>query len=61
VKEAIRQQLLSRTSRRRWTSGSAGVKKDYCKKIGYQKGYARRRPGSLQDVVLDDGLEHTTR
>ncbi|MFL5939096.1 MAG: peptidylprolyl isomerase [Gaiellaceae bacterium] len=40
VKEAIRQQLLSQDKQKEMDKWLAGVKKDYCKTIGYQKGYA---------------------
>ena len=40
VKEAIRQQLLSQDKQKEMDKWLAGIKKDYCKSIGYQKGYA---------------------
>src|SRR5215218_8495238 len=40
VKEAIRQQLLSQNKQKEMDKWLAGIKKSYCKKIGYQKGYA---------------------
>jgi parvulin-like peptidyl-prolyl isomerase len=40
VKEAIRQQLLSQKKQQEMDKWLAGVKKTYCKKIGYQTGYA---------------------
>jgi foldase protein PrsA len=40
VKEAIRQQLLSQDKQKEMDKWLSGVKKDYCKTIGYQKGYA---------------------
>jgi parvulin-like peptidyl-prolyl isomerase len=40
VKEAIRQQLLSQDKQKEMDKWLAGIKKDYCKKIGYQQGYA---------------------
>jgi parvulin-like peptidyl-prolyl isomerase len=40
VKEAIRQQLLSQDQQKEMDKWLAGIKKNYCKKIGYQTGYA---------------------
>jgi parvulin-like peptidyl-prolyl isomerase len=40
VKEAIRQQLLSQKQQKEMDKWLAGIKKSYCKKIGYQQGYA---------------------
>src|SRR6188508_1778654 len=40
VKEAIRQQLLSQNKQKEMDKWLAGMKKDYCKKIGYASGYA---------------------
>jgi foldase protein PrsA len=40
VKEAIRQQLLSQDQQKEMDKWLAGVKKTYCKKIGYAAGYA---------------------
>ena len=40
VKEAIRQQLLPRTSRRTMDKWLAGIKKTTAGTIGYQQGYA---------------------
>ena len=40
VKEAIRQQLLSQKKQKEMDKWLAGIKKSYCKKIGYQQGYA---------------------
>jgi foldase protein PrsA len=40
VKEAIRQQLLSQKQQQAMNKWLAGIKKSYCKKIGYQQGYA---------------------
>ena len=40
VKEAIRQQLLSQEQQKEMDKWLAGVKKTYCKKIGYATGYA---------------------
>jgi foldase protein PrsA len=40
VKEAIRQQLLSQKKQKEMDKWLAGIKKSYCKKIGYQRGYA---------------------
>jgi parvulin-like peptidyl-prolyl isomerase len=40
VKEAIRQQLLSQDKQKEMDKWLAGMKKDYCKTIGYQNGYA---------------------
>jgi parvulin-like peptidyl-prolyl isomerase len=40
VKEAIRQQLLSQDQQKEMDKWLAGVKKTYCKKIGYATGYA---------------------
>ena len=40
VKEAIRQQLLSQNQQKEMDKWLSGMKKDYCKKIGYQQGYA---------------------
>jgi len=40
VKEAIRQTLLSQKKQQEMDKWLSGVKKDYCKKIGYQQGYA---------------------
>ncbi len=40
VKEAIRQQLLSQQKQKEMDKWLAGIKKSYCKKIGYQQGYA---------------------
>ncbi|HEY7017466.1 MAG TPA: peptidylprolyl isomerase [Gaiellaceae bacterium] len=39
VKEAIRQQLLSSDQQKEMDKWLADMKKTYCKKIGYQKGY----------------------
>ena len=40
VKEAIRQQLLSSDKQKAMDKWLAGIKKHYCKTIGYQQGYA---------------------
>lgn len=40
VKEAIRQQLRSQAQQKEMDKWLAGIKKSYCKKIGYQQGYA---------------------
>jgi parvulin-like peptidyl-prolyl isomerase len=40
VKEAIRQQLLSSDKQKSMDKWLAGIKKHYCKSIGYQQGYA---------------------
>jgi parvulin-like peptidyl-prolyl isomerase len=40
VKEAIRQQLLSGKQQQAMDKWLAGIKKSYCKKIGYASGYA---------------------
>ncbi len=40
VKEAIRQQLLSQDKQKEMDKWLAGIKKSYCKKIGYAQGYA---------------------
>jgi parvulin-like peptidyl-prolyl isomerase len=40
VKEAIRQQLLSQNKQKEMDKWLASTKKTYCKKIGYQTGYA---------------------
>jgi foldase protein PrsA len=40
VKEAIRQQLLSQNQQKEMDKWLAETKKSYCKKIGYQTGYA---------------------
>jgi foldase protein PrsA len=40
VKEAIRQQLLSQKQQKEMDKWLSGIKKSYCKKIGYQTGYA---------------------
>jgi parvulin-like peptidyl-prolyl isomerase len=40
VKEAIRQQLLSQNQQKEMDKWLAGMKKTYCKKIGYATGYA---------------------
>jgi parvulin-like peptidyl-prolyl isomerase len=40
LKEAIRQQLLSQDKQKEMDKWLANTKKSYCKKIGYQKGYA---------------------
>jgi peptidyl-prolyl cis-trans isomerase C len=40
VKEAIRQQLLSQEQQKEMDKWLAKMKKSYCKKIGYQTGYA---------------------
>ena len=40
VKEAIRQQLLSQDKQKEMDKWLADMKKSYCKKIGYQQGYA---------------------
>ena len=40
VKEAIRQQLLSQDKQKEMDKWLAGMKKTYCKKIGYAAGYA---------------------
>ncbi|HEX3686854.1 MAG TPA: peptidylprolyl isomerase [Gaiellaceae bacterium] len=40
VKEPIRQQLLSQDKQKEMDTWLAGIKKDYCKTIGYQNGYA---------------------
>jgi peptidyl-prolyl cis-trans isomerase C len=40
VKEAIRQQLLSQEQQKEMDKWLAKTKKSYCKKIGYQTGYA---------------------
>jgi parvulin-like peptidyl-prolyl isomerase len=40
VKEAIRQQLLSQKQQKEMDKWLTGIKKTYCKKIGYQQGYA---------------------
>lgn len=40
VKEAIRQQLLSQNKQKAMDKWLAGIKKTYCKKIGYAPGYA---------------------
>ena len=40
VKEAIRQQLLSQDKQKEMDDWLNGMKKHYCKTIGYAKGYA---------------------
>jgi parvulin-like peptidyl-prolyl isomerase len=40
VKEAIRQQLISQDQQKEMNKWLAGIKKSYCKKIGYATGYA---------------------
>jgi parvulin-like peptidyl-prolyl isomerase len=40
VKEAIRQQLLSQEKQKEMDKWLAGIKKSYCKEIGYAQGYA---------------------
>lgn len=40
VKEAIRQQLLSQNKQKAMDKWLTGIKKTYCKKIGYAAGYA---------------------
>jgi parvulin-like peptidyl-prolyl isomerase len=40
VKEAIKNTLLSQNQQKEMDKWLAGIKKSYCKKIGYQQGYA---------------------
>ena len=61
VKEAIRQQLLSQDKQKEMDKWLAGIKKHYCGYDRLPEGLrAAARPGSLQDVVLDDGRGTTT-
>ena len=49
VKEAIRQQLLSQDKQKEMDKWLAGIKKSYCKKIGYAAGLrAAAGPGPVQ-------------